>query len=92
MKLIRKFLSLFVPAAFDSANMNRIQAGTRTIWFYVSSTDTVATIQGAGYFNSYAAELNVNDMILVTGSNEPEVLKVHTNSGTVVAVVALNVT
>lgn len=91
MKTLKRLLSLFIPAAFDAANMNRIHAGTKTIWFYVSTVDNVGSIQGATYFNSYADQLAVNDLILVTGSDQPEVLKVHTNDGTTVVTVALNV-
>ena len=58
--------------AFSATTMNRIQAGTHALWFYRSATDNNATVQGAGYFNSYAAHLTVGDLIFISSSNEPD--------------------
>lgn len=50
-----------------------------TLWSY-ASTDTLATIKGAGYFNEAAPFIRPGDMMLVTASKdstiEPAVLAV----------------
>lgn len=58
----------FLPCAFDSSNMNRMQAGSVTLWLY-KSTDTLATIIASGYFSDHVDELRENDIILVVGSS-----------------------
>ena len=85
------FLIRLLPCAFDSSKMNRLHAGTNAIWLY-GSPDNVATSQGANYFDEYVNELIVGDIIIVSATDEPDVLKVQTNDGTNITTVALNVT
>ena len=58
----------FLPCAFDSANMNRIQGGTTTLWLY-KSTDAVGTVVGSGYFSAHVDELRENDIIIAVASS-----------------------
>lgn len=66
MKLLAKLITLFLPCAFDATNMNRIQAGTCTLWVY-KSADALATIAADDYFNSHTDELRNGDIILALG-------------------------
>ena len=59
-----KLLSLFLPCAFDSADMNRLHAGTVTIWTYKTTADTIAQIVASGYFNTWTEHLRQGDIIL----------------------------
>ena len=71
MKFIDKLISgllRFLPCAFDSSDMNRLHAGSVTLWLY-KSTDAIGTIVASGYFSAYVDELRENDMILVVGSS-----------------------
>src|SRR6185436_2998603 len=38
-------------------------------WWDYQTTDTIATVEGAGYFNAFASSLNLNDKLLVTASD-----------------------
>lgn len=91
MRLIRTFLGLLLPFAFDGTHMNRLHAGTNGLWLYKTTVDTNATVQGAGYFNSFANQLIVGDIILIAASNEPDLVMVSSNDGTTVGITALNV-
>lgn len=78
--------------AFDLNGLTPIaQGGTEgpDIWRY-TSTDTLATIRVAGYFNEYVNELKVNDLLLVVSSTGgTPVLSwnyVNSNDGTTVDV------
>lgn len=62
-KIMTKLLS-FLPCAFSAADMNRVHAGTVTIWAY-KSNDTLASIVASGYFDSYVSELRQGDQILI---------------------------
>jgi len=51
--------------AFDRANLARLgsnNTGAGALWLY-QTTDTAATVNTAGYFNSASGEMNVNDII-----------------------------
>lgn len=61
--------------------------GNRTHWTYISS-DTLATIAAAGYFNGATALLRAGDPILVVGNGVPANHVVSSNNGSVVAVAA----
>ncbi len=52
--------------------------GAPNLFTYASSTDAVATIAAANYFNNVAVELNVGDNIYVVGSDTQIVLSVAT--------------
>ena len=90
-KLILKLLSL-LPCAFDSTNMNRIHAGTVTVWAY-KSNDTLASIVASGYFNSWTTELRQGDQILIaadldgTPARDSAIVSIAVNAATVTVAV-----
>lgn len=53
-----------LPCAFDATNMNRIQAGTVTLWIYKTSVDNQAAITASGYFDAYVNDLRQGDVII----------------------------
>ena len=74
----------FLPCAFSAANMNRLQAGTVTLWVY-KTTDAIATVVASGYFNDHAELVKENDIILcassIGGTNAVDVLIVTSADG-----------
>jgi len=48
--------------------MNRIQAGTVTLWVY-KTTDAIATVVTSGYFNTHYQLLRENDIILCVSTS-----------------------
>lgn len=77
--------------AFTASSLNRLAgASGMSLWHY-STTDTIADVNTAGYFNSAANMLAVNDVIIaVTETGGTPVVShtyVNANSGTVVDVV-----
>ena len=72
--------------AFSAAGLTRIGgASNGDLWFY-STTDTIATVNTAGYFNSAANMLSIRDVIIVAATNTPttNLCSVLSNTGTVV--------
>ena len=72
--------------AFSAAGLTRIGgASNGDLWFY-STTDTIATVNTAGYFNSAANMLSIRDVIIVADTNTPttNLFSVLSNTGTVV--------
>ena len=54
--------------AFAASGLTRIGgASNADLWFY-TTTDAIATVNTAGYFNSLANTLRVGDVILVRSS------------------------
>jgi hypothetical protein len=77
--------------AFSSGALKSIARGdtssqVKTVWLY-KSADSLATIKGANYYNSKAAEMTVGDIIFAVGDSVPGLLSVSSNTGTVVGVV-----
>ena len=74
--------------ANSSAGLDRL-AGTSngSLWRY-TTTDTIATVNSAGYFNSAANMLAVRDLIMVHDTNAPTTnfVTVLSNTGSVVDV------
>lgn len=74
--------------AYSSAGLDRL-AGTSngSLWRY-TTTDTIATVNSAGYFNSAANMLAVRDLIMVHDTNAPTTnfVTVLSNTGSVVDV------
>jgi hypothetical protein len=62
--LLITLLLRFLPCAFDPANMNRIQAGTTTLWIYKTTADTLAQITASAYFDAHAPLLRQGDVII----------------------------
>ena len=72
--------------SFSAAGLTRIGgASNGDLWFY-STTDTIATVNTAGYFNSAANMLSIRDVIIVADTNTPttNLCSVLSNTGTVV--------
>jgi hypothetical protein len=65
MKFFTNLLLRFLPCAFDAAGMNRIQAGSKTLWLYEDPA-AIATIIASGYFNAYTDYLRQGDQILIS--------------------------
>lgn len=74
--------------AYSAAGLTRIGgASNGDLWFY-TTTDPIATVNTAGYFNSASNMLSVRDVIIVADTNTPTThfVSVLSNSGGVVDV------
>ncbi len=74
--------------AYSAAGLTRIGgASNGDLWFY-TTTDAIATVNTAGYFNSASNMLSVRDVIIVADTNTPTThfVSVLSNSGGVVDV------
>jgi len=68
MKTFINILLRFLPCAFNATEMNRMQIGTTTKWFY-ESADLLATIIASAYFDAHAPLLRQHDRIeIVSGA------------------------
>lgn len=57
--------------AFNAAGLTRIGgASNADLWFY-TTTDAIATVNTAGYFNDASNMLAVRDVIIVADTNTP---------------------
>jgi hypothetical protein len=74
--------------AYSSSGLHRIGGASGVnLWIY-QTTDAIATVNSAGYFNDSANMLNVRDLIIVMDTNVPTTnfCTVLSNTGTVVDV------
>ena len=74
--------------AYAASGLARIGGDSNgSLWMY-STTDTIATVNSAGYFNGAANMLAVRDLIIVCDTNTPTTnfVNVLSNTGTVVDV------
>ena len=74
--------------AYSSSGLHRIGGASGVnLWIY-QTTDAIATVNSAGYFNSSANMLNVRDLIIVMDTNVPTTnfCTVLSNTGSVVDV------
>jgi len=74
--------------AYASSGLHRMAGATGVnLWIY-QTTDTIATVNSANYFNSAANMLNVRDLIIVMDTNTPTThfCTVLSNNGTAVDV------
>jgi|TARA_R110002072_G_scaffold11206_1_gene51024 hypothetical protein len=74
--------------AFAYTSLTNLAHGNGfTLWHYVSA-DAKATVDAAGYFDSAADLLKVNDVVICIDSNTPTatIMVVLSNTGTVVDV------
>ena len=74
--------------AYSSSGLHRIGGASGVnLWIY-QTTDAIATVNTAGYFNDSANMLNVRDLIIVMDTNTPTTnfCTVLSNTGTVVDV------
>ena len=65
MNIVMKLLLRCLPCAFSATNMNRVHAGTVSLFLY-KSADALATIVASGYFNTYTNFLRQGDQILIS--------------------------
>jgi hypothetical protein len=72
MKFMLSLLLRLLPCAFDATNMNRIHAGTVTLWIY-KTVEAIATVAGSGYFSNYSDEVRNGDVIIVVDTNVPTI-------------------
>ena len=57
--------------AYSSSGLHRIGGASGVnLWIY-QTTDTIATVKSAGYFNDTANKVNVRDLIIVMDTNTP---------------------
>ena len=77
--------------AFNAANLTRLAGASGVSLWHYTTTDTIADVNTAGYFNSAANMLGLNDVIIAVTSTGGTPVVSHTyvnaNSGTVVDVV-----
>jgi len=74
--------------AYAASGLARIGGDSNgSLWMY-TTTDAIATVNTAGYFNSAANMLAVRDLIIVCDTNVPTTnfVNVLSNTGTVVDV------
>jgi len=74
--------------AFASSGLTRVGGDSNgSLWRY-TTTDAIATVNTAGYFNDAANMLGVRDLIMVHDTNAPttSLVTVLSNTGTVVDV------
>ena len=74
--------------AYSASGLHRIGGASGVnLWIY-QTTDAVATVNSAGYFNDSANMLNVRDLIIVMDTNVPTTnfCTVLSNTGSVVDV------
>ena len=53
--------------ALDATKLELVRSGYNNLWFY-TTTDTVATVTGSGYFNSVYQYFRQYDRIMVVGT------------------------
>ena len=78
--------------AYSASGLHLIGgASGQRLWYYVSG-DTIADANSAGYFNSSASMLNVNDLIITVTSTggTPVVGHTYVNASTATAVDVVN--
>jgi hypothetical protein len=77
--------------AFTPASLTRLAGASGISLWHYSTTDTIADVNTAGYFNAAANMLGLNDVIIaVTSTGGTPVVShtyVNSNTGTVVDVV-----
>tara|TARA_B100000073_G_C23570825_1_gene508073 strand:- start:500 stop:763 length:264 start_codon:yes stop_codon:yes gene_type:complete len=74
--------------AYSASGLHRIGGASGVnLWIY-QTTDAIATVNSAGYFNDSANMLNVRDLIIVMDTNVPTTnfCTVLSNTGSVVDV------
>jgi len=76
--------------AFSRSGLSKVGSGTGdapSLWTY-TSTDAIATVNTAGYFNDASKELQVRDIIFVVDSATPttHIVSVLSNASGVVDV------
>lgn len=77
--------------AFNAANLTRLAGASGVSLWHYTTTDAIADVNTAGYFNSAANMLNISDVIIaVTSTGSTPVVShtyVNANNGSTVDVV-----
>jgi hypothetical protein len=77
--------------AFAAANLTRLAGASGVSLWHYTTTDTIATVNTAGYFNDAANMLGLNDVIIAVTSTGGTPVVSHTyvnaNNGSTVDVV-----
>lgn len=68
--------------AFDAGNLTRLAGGSGVSLWHYTTTDAIATVNTAGYFNSAAGMMKVNDVIIAVTSTggTPAISHVYVNA------------
>lgn len=74
--------------AFTASSLTRLAGASGVSLWHYTTTDTIATVNTAGYFNDASAMMNVNDVIIAVTSTGGTPVVSHTyvnanSSGTV---------
>jgi N-acetylmuramic acid 6-phosphate (MurNAc-6-P) etherase len=74
--------------AFAASGLTRLAGASGVSLWHYTTTDTIATVNTAGYFNDASAMMNVNDVIIAVTSTGTTPVVSHTyvnanSSGTV---------
>jgi len=74
--------------AYSASGLTRLAGGSGVNLYHYSTTDAIATVNSAGYFNNAANMLNIRDVIIVADTNTPTTsfVSVLSNTGSVVDV------
>ena len=74
--------------AYDAANLTRLAGGSGVNLWHYTTTDTIATVNTAGYFNDSAHMFNLNDLIIAVTSTggTPAVTLTYANTQSATAV------
>ena len=74
--------------AYDKSNLTRLAGGTGVSLWHYTTTDTIATVNTAGYFSDSAGMFNGNDVVVAVTSTggTPVVTITYANSVTASAV------
>jgi len=59
--------------AFVASKFERVGGGRQKLYLYNATADTIATVTGAGYFNSVSDELDQGDVIMVVGNSNASI-------------------
>jgi len=77
--------------AFSASNLTRLAGASGVSLWHYTTTDTIATVNTAGYFNDASAMMSVNDVIIAVTSTGGTPVVSHTyvnaNDGSTVDVV-----
>ena len=78
--------------AFVRSKLERVAGGIQKLYIYNGQADTIATVSGAGYFNSVTSELDAGDVIIcVCNSNASVDLAVVTSARGAASVTTMTV-
>lgn len=73
--------------AFSKADLTCLANGNgKSLYVYLTSGDTLATVEGANYFDAAYRELGDNDMILVIASDAQDFYRVQSSTSSGVTI------